>query len=690
MKKIFFSLLILAPAALLAQVKIDRSKAPKPGPAPVIKVGEPASFTLANGLKVFVVQNTKLPRVSATLTIDRDGILEGDKAGLTSMAGELFRRGTTKMNKAVLDEEIDYLGANINTSALSVSAGSLKTNFTKVFELMADVALRPAFPADELEKIRKQELSGLAQNKEDANAIASNVVSRLVYGKNHPYGDVETEETAKRVTIDDIKNYYNTYWKPNIAYLIFVGDINEAEAKKLAETNFGAWQKGNVPSETYPVPVAPAKTYIAVVDRPSSVQSVINLVTPVNLKPGAPDAIPGSLMNNMLGNGSSGRLYKNLREQHGYTYGAYSRLRSDRLVGNFTASASVRNEKTDSAIGQFLYELNRIRTDMVGADELSMTKNEMSGGFARSLQSPSTIASFALNVARYNLPKDYYQNYLKNLAAVDQQTVKAVADKYVLPGNMHIIIVGNAKQIAKGLEKYGEVKYFDVYGNEKAAPTEKKADASVTPESILKTAIQAQGGESALTAVKDVNMSGTASVMGQTLDFSQKYVLPDGYLQSISMNGMSLAKQITKGGTTYSVMQQGMEQPLKEEDKEELDEAAALFPENYILKKGGYKMMVKGIEQVDGKDAYNVEVNSPKGRTFNLFYDVTTGLRVKEARTQEGPAGKATITIANTAFKEINGIKFPVKQVFDTGQFKINIDIADIKLNQGLKQDDLK
>ena len=427
MKKIFFSLLILAPAAILAQVTIDRSKAPKPGPAPVIKVGEPASFTLANGLKVFVVQNTKLPRVSATLTIDRDGILEGDKAGLVSMAGELFRRGTTKMNKAVLDEEIDYLGANINTSALSVSAGSLKNNFSKVFALMADVALRPAFPADELEKIRKQELSGLAQNKEDANAIASNVVNRLVYGKNHPYGDVETEETVKRVSVEDIKTYYHTYWKPNIAYLIFVGDITAAEARSLAETHFGSWQKGNAPAATYPLPAAPGKTYIAIVDRPSSVQSVINLVTPVNLQPGTPDAIPGSLMNNMLGNGSSGRLYKNLREQHGFTYGAYSRLHTDRLVGNFTASASVRNEKTDSAIGQFLYELNRIRTEMVSAEELSMTKNEMSGSFARSLESPSTIANFALNVARYNLPKDYYQNYLKNLADVDQNNVKTVA-----------------------------------------------------------------------------------------------------------------------------------------------------------------------------------------------------------------------------------------------------------------------
>ncbi|MES2006126.1 MAG: pitrilysin family protein [Bacteroidota bacterium] len=689
MKKIFLSLLIIAPAALLAQVKIDRTQAPKPGPAPVIKVGEPASFTLANGLKVFVVQNTKLPRVSATLTIDREAIQEGDKAGMISMAGELFRRGTTKMNKAVLDEEIDYLGANINASARSVSGGSLKNNFPKVFGLMADIALRPSFPADELEKIRRQELSGLAQNKEDANAIAGNVVSKLVYGKNHPYGEVETEETAKKVTVDDIKKYYGSYWKPNIAYLIFVGDITVEEAKKLTETNFGAWEKGTVPAQAYPVPAPPAKTYIAIVDRPSSVQSVINLVTPIDFKPGGPDAISGSVMNNLLGNGASGRLYKNLREKYGFTYGAYSQLQSDRVVGNFTASASVRNDKTDSAIGQFLVELNRIRNEAVSADEVSMSKNEMSGSFARSLESPATIANFALNVARYNLPKDYYQNYLKNLSAVDVNAVKTVADKYVLPTNMHIVIVGNAKQIAKGLEKYGEVKYFDVYGNEQAAPSEKKADASVTPEAILKKSIEAQGGEAAINAVKDVIMKGTASVMGQNLDFAVQYVIPGGYVQELSAGGNSFVKQMVKNGV-YSSKQQGMEQPLKDDDKEELDETAALFLETYMTKKGGYTFTVKGIEQVEGKDAYNIEIKSPKARAMNFFYDLASGMRVKENRTQESPGGNVTVSITTTEYKTFNGVKLPVKQILDAGQFKLNFDIKEVKVNQGLKADDLK
>ncbi|MEO7531925.1 MAG: pitrilysin family protein [Sediminibacterium sp.] len=687
MKKIFLSILLASPACLLAQV--DRTHAPKPGPAPVIKVGEPASFTLPNGLKVFVVQNTKLPKVSATLTIDRDAIQEGDKAGLVNMTGELFRRGTTKMNKATLDEEIDYLGGTIDASARSVDAFSLKNNFPKVFALMADIALRPSFPPDELEKIRTQELSSLAQSKEDANAIAGKVVSRLVYGKDHPYGEVETEESAKKVTVADIKKYYNTYWKPNIAYLIFVGDITVEEAKNLTIASFGAWEKGIVPAPIYKTPTPPQKTYIAIVDRPSSVQSVINIVTPIQLKPGAPDAIPSSVMNSLLGNGSSGRLYKNLREKYGFTYGAYSQIRTDKLVGNFTASASVRNEKTDSAIGQFLMELNRIRSEAVSAEDVAQTKNEMSGGFARSLESPATIANFALNVARYNLPKDYYQNYLKNLSTVDNAAVQAMANKYVQPGNMHIIIVGNAKQIAPGLEKYGEVKYFDVYGNEKAAPVEKKMDAGVSAESIFKKSIAAQGGETAMAAIKDITMTGTASVMGQNLDYVMKYVLPNGYLMAIMAGPNALSKQMVRG-TTYSVNQQGMEAPLEDKDKEELDEAAALFVESYIMKKAGYTFTVKGIEGVEGKDAYNVEVKSPKGRVFNYYYDVATSMRVKESHSEEGPNGKATTSIITSEFKTVNGVKLPVKQVFDAGAFKLAIDIKDVKVNTGLKLDDLK
>ena len=667
--------------------QVDRTKAPQPAAAPQIKIGQPATFTLPNGLQVFVVQNSKLPRVSATLSFNQDGILEGDKTGITQMAGALLRRGTTTKTKAQLDEEIDFLGGSINTSAFSASASSLRDNFPKVMALMSEVIFKPSFPSTELEKIRKQSLSGLQANKDDPGAIAGNVVNRLMYGKDHPYGDIETEETLTNIKLEDIKNFFSTYWKPNNAYLVFVGDITPAVARTLATQHFGAWKKGVVPKPEYKTPQTPAKTYIAIVDRPASVQSIITFATPVELKPGSPDAIRASVMNNILGGGFSGRLFANLREKYGFTYGAYSSLSTDRRIGNFQAEASVRNEKTDSAIGQFLHEFNRIRTEAITADEVNRMKNYLSGGFARSLENPATIANFAVNIVRNNLPKTYYQDYLKNLASVSPQDVQAMANKYVMPGNMHIVIVGNAKEISKGLEKYGEVKYFNVYGQEIEAPTAKTVDASVTPQSILQKAVDAQGGAAAIAALKDVQMKGSASLQGMTLAVTQKHIIPSAYVQEVSMQGMVVEKSLMKDGK-FSKSGQGGAKDADEKDKEEMMEDAAFISEAYMLKNKGYEYDLKGIEQVEGKDAYVLAVKTPAKREFTNYYDVNNGLLVKKSRIQETPQGSMPQSTLYGDYKAFSGLQVPTKITMDVG-VKIEIKFDDVKINSGLKAEDI-
>ncbi|HEX8675758.1 MAG TPA: pitrilysin family protein, partial [Segetibacter sp.] len=578
----------------------------------------------------------------------------------------------------------------INTSGTNVSAASLKNNFSKVVKLMGDIVLRPSFPAAELEKIRKQELSGLQADKDDPEEISENVANRLMYGKDHPYGDILTEKTINNVKLEDIKKYFSTYWRPNIAYLVFVGDITPAEAKTLAEKNFGSWHKGVVPKVTYKVPQPPAKTYIAIVDRPASVQSVIKFATPVQLKPGSPEAIPSSVMNNILGGGFSGRLFANLREKHGFTYGAYSGLKADRLIGAFEANASVRNEKTDSAIAEFLSEFKRIKAEALKEDEVVRMKNYLSGGFARSLENPATIANFALNVARYKLPPNYYQDYLKNLGNVSPQSVQLMANKFILPDKMHIIIVGNAKQIAPGLEKYGKVKYFDIYGNEVAAPSVKKADATVTAQSILEKAVASVGTPQAIASVKDVEFDGEAKIMDKTIDVNQKNILPSTYLFTISMGGMVLQKKMLKDGK-YSIMQQGQVQEPKADEKEEIDEEAAFFSDVYLLKQKGNTYTVGGLEKVDGKDAYALQVKTDAGREFTNYYDVATGVKVKSSTVKDaGPAGKITVQSYFTDYKTYNGLQLPTHVVVDLGQFKQDIVFKEIKVNSGLKPEDIK
>ena len=688
MKKQLYLFLFLVPLVTMAQ-NIDRSKAPSPGKAPLIQVGDPVKFTLANGLQVFVVKNTKLPQVSATLALDYDGFAEGDKAGVAQMAGQLLKRGTTTKSKAQLDEAIEFLGGSMSTSSQSASVSSLKGNFPSLLGLLSEVVLQPALSTEELEKIRKQTLSGIESSKDDADAISGNVVKKLVYGATHPYGEMMTTKTVNQVSIADVKSFLNTYWLPNAAYLIFVGDIEPAAAKALAEKSFGNWKKGVFTKQNFAKPVQPKQTYVAIVDRPASVQSVVAIAGAVDLLPGSSNVIAGSVMNNILGGGFSGRLFANLREKYAFTYGAYSSLSPSRQIGIFQAEASVRNEKTDSSVQELLREINTIKNEQVGETELSRMKNYLSGGFARSLENPATIANFALNIARNNLPADYYQKYLTNLASVDAAKVQNVAQLFLNTNQMHIVIVGNAKQITKGLEKYGPLKYFDIEGNEVAAPTEVKADASLTPAALMEKAIAAVGSKEALSSIKDVQLKGTANLMGQSLEMQQTIIMPGNSVTTMSMGGMAIMRQAVVNGK-YSVAQQGQEAPITDDLKEGLDESTYLAPEQLYLAKG-YGLKIVGAEKVDGKDAIDVEVTTPSKKVSHRFYDATTFLLVKTSKSEEVPGqGTATQQQFYNGYKVVNGVQISSEQLIDLGQMKINVKYTDIKVNQGLKSSDLK
>lgn len=675
------------------QAQVDRTKAPKPGPAPIVKVGKPATFTLPNGLRIFVVQNNKLPRVTATLTIDRAPLVEGEKAGYTSIAGELMGEGTKTKPKDELDEEVDFLGADLSTSSTNASVNALTNNFNKAFALMADVVLNPAFPEEELEKIKKRTISGLQSEKDNPSSITSKVISKVVYGNKHPYGEFDTEESISKITMADVKNYYNTYWKPNIAYLVFVGDITPANAQKLATQYFGKWKRGVVPTFKYDVVKAPTKTKVCIVDRPSSVQSVISIVSPVDLKPNSTDVISGRVMNNILGESATARLFMNLREKHGFTYGAYSSLSTDKLVGTFKGNASVRNEKTDSAIQEFLNEFNRIRKSPVDKDELATVKSYLAGGFARSLESPSTIASFALNTAINKMPADYYQNYLSNLDKVTIANVQQMANKYIAPNNMYIVIVGNAKEISKGLEKYGEITYYDNEGNETKLSASKAVDASITAESIVKKFITNIGGEQAIASITDVKMKGSMEIPGAPFkpDVSVDVIAGKAYIRNVSaMNGaMVLQKQSVINGIYKEEGQMVAKGEMDDEDKEELNEEQSIVNEIYYLK-NKYEMKVNSIENIEGKDAYEVAFTSAKGKKFTNYYDVETGLKVKSVSMVEGEGGaKVPMPTFYSDYKTFNGVQLPTKLIIDQG-VKMVLVFNDIKTNSGLKLEDLK
>ncbi|MCX7798688.1 MAG: insulinase family protein [Melioribacter sp.] len=680
-KKIFFLIITLI-AFVSSFAQLDRTKLPQPGPAPEVKIGEYHSFELPNGLKVFVVENHKLPRVTFNLYIDIDPILEGKNIGYVTATGELLRTGTKTRTKDKIDEEIDFIGAELSTSSRGITASGLEKHKEKILEIMSDITLNANFKQEELDKIKKQMISALAVSKDEPNAIASRVRSVLMYGKNHPYGETETEESINSITLEMCKRYYDTYFCPNKAYLAIVGDITLSKAKSLVQKYFGKWQRKEIPQSFYETPKPPSINKICLVDRPNSVQSVISICYPVELKIGSEDEIKASVMNLILGGSATGRLFMNLRESKGYTYGSYSNLKSDPLVGSFLAYTQVRNNVTDSAITEIIKEMKRIRNEKVSEEELQKAKNYLAGEFIRSLENPATIAQFAINIARFNLPKDYYKNYLKNLAAVTTDDILEMAKKYIKPNNAYILVVGNGQEISENLLNLsitGRIEYYDVFGNQ-YDPSLKKLPAGLTVEQVLSKYIDAIGGREKIANVKDrvIKLSGSTQGLNISVTLSQKY--PNKLMQFIDA-GIFQQKTIFNGEKGI-VESMGQTQEITGEQLSALKSQAIDAILDYS--KYGIKPELIGIENINGKDAYKVILTSTEGHKATNYYDVETGLLIRTVSNVTTPQGSFSQTMDMSDYREVQGIKYPFKYIQSFGPQSIELTVTSIEVNTGL------
>ena len=426
---LFIAAALFAIPMLHAQ-DIDRSKPPKPGPAPIIKIADPVIYKLSNGITVLVVENHKVPKVNADYFIDAGPVTEGNKAGVLELMGGMLSEGTTKHSKAAFDEAVDRMGANVSLSSSGGSASALTRYFDSAFMLMTEALQQPRFTQESFDKLKQMKLTDMKAAEKSAKAIAARVTSALLYGTNNPMGEFETEQTVSGLTLADVNGAYQKYITPSRGYLTFVGDIKPEQAKALAEKTFGNWKGNALTLEKTPEAKNPAKTEIDLVDVPNAVQSEIRVTNLVTLPLSSPDYFAALLANEILGGGSTGYLFMNLREKHGFTYGAYSGIGSGRFQSAFTASASVRNAKTDSAIIEFLHEINRIRTESVTNEQLQAVKAVYNGDFARGLEDPERIAGFARNIIINNLPKDFYRTYLQKMNAVTPADVQRAASKY--------------------------------------------------------------------------------------------------------------------------------------------------------------------------------------------------------------------------------------------------------------------
>lgn len=676
--------------------QIDRSKAPKPQPNPQVNIPKPVEIKLDNGLKIIIVENHNLPKISYQLFIDNPAMLEGEKVGIADLFGELLGGGTKDIPKDEFNQTIDFMGATFSSGSKGFYASSLTKHSDKLLALLKSVIMQPLLEKSEFERIKTQTLSGLEANKADPSSMSSNVSHVINYGKQHPYGEVMTEKTLANITIEDMTNYYNNFFRPDNAFLVIVGDINVVKAKEVAKNTFGDWEMAPSAPKTvnFTTPKLEA-SQVTFVNKSGAVQSVIKITNSLNIKPNSDDAIKLSVLNSVLGGGSfSARLMSNLREDKAYTYGCYSSINSDPLIGEFSAGGSFRNDVTDSAIVEILAEIKRISTEEITDDELDLVIKSKTGAFARSLENPQTVARFALNTARYNLPSDYYSNYLKNLEAVTKSDVLEVAKKYLQPNRTNIIVVGN-EDIAKKLEKFdnnGKIDFRDGLG-ERAIKLQ-AVDKNITAKSIINNYLSKIyiTDDASLIAKKNkstqfilTEYAGNLPKMGMAFNVKTASGFPNKSAVVMKANGMVMQQEYFDGESGKSISMQGEKELNDEEIK---SKSASNFPFNqtHYFKEEAYKITLLGIDQKDEQSYYKIEVkNTLSKNTAYEYYNLTSGLlEITESITEleEGKTSEVTIKLSNyKAYgKGKKAMLFSQKQVVNNNGMLIELTLKSVTI----------
>ncbi|MDI1243471.1 MAG: pitrilysin family protein, partial [bacterium] len=496
-----------------------------PAPLPPVPFQIPAAFetTLPNGLKVVIFDNERLPLVSFRLAFfSGDSHDPKDQTGLTSAMVAMMTEGTVDYSSRELAEKIERLGAALSVSASDdftiVSASTLSMYSADILDLIAEVVFQPTFPEEELDLYRRNTVENLKYQRSQPNFLANEQTSRILYGP-HPYATIAPKAAdIEKLTREGLVRLHGSRIIPNNAVLVIVGNVDRDELLKKLEGHFAGWERGELPSVEDPeLPVRTERT-LTIVDRPGSAQSNIVLANP-GVKRSHPDYFPLIVMNQVLGAGASSRVFMNLREEKGYTYGAYTRMDMKRLAGDIEASAEVRTSVTGDSIKEFFYELNRIRDERVGDEELDDAKNYLTGVFPLRAETQEGMTGLILNQQIYGLPADYLQSYRDNVAAVTADEVQRVAQEHLHPDALAIVIVGDAGEILPQVREYAsKIEVFDTEGQPKDLSVydeaSDEADADIAGVWELSLDFQGQPVPVTLTIAQDgTSITGTVVTM---------------------------------------------------------------------------------------------------------------------------------------------------------------------------------
>ena len=479
-----FVLIVLVSSSALAQGGAPAGQQPPStkgaivkGKAPVskevlkVKLPRAQEATLPNGLRVVLLEAHKVPTFNMQMVVLSGGLSDKpDYRGLASFTASLLREGTGKRSSKDIAEQADALGATLTASSglstmtTNVSTAGLVENLDQTLELFSDVVRNPIFPQAEVDKYRTRTLAQLQFQRSSPQFLALEQFSRAIYGSSHPASLVAPPaESIKKLTSKDLADFHAANFRPNNAILAIVGDVTLKEIMPKIEKAFGDWQKADVPAFSIPAAPAQAEAKIYLIDRPGSVQTVLQLGT-LGIERTSPDYFSVLLADRVFGGGPTGRLFLNLREDKGYTYGAYSFFSGSKFRGTWGASSEVRTEVTEGAMKEFMNELNRMRDEPVPAEELENAKRAIVGSFALSLEQPAGLLQNIITQKLYNLPADYWDTYPQKVSAITAADVQKAAKKYLVLEKLQVVAVGDATKAREVMTKYGKVKLYDAEG----------------------------------------------------------------------------------------------------------------------------------------------------------------------------------------------------------------------------------
>ena len=454
--------------------QVDRTKPPALPPPPALKLPAVQTTMLPNGLMIAVVEMHKVPVVDVQLLLDAGAARDPSGVpGLATFTATMLQQGAGARSALDVADEAAFLGAQLGTTAsfdgASASIHVPKRRLEAGLDLLADVVLRPSFADSEIARQRELRAAQLVQQRDEPVAVANIAFPAIVYGREHPYGHPlnGTDSATARLAREPVTEFYRTYYRPNGARLLIVGDVTLAEVRRLAAARFGGWERGEVPAfPSPPAPPAAART-LYLIDKPGAAQSVVRIghVGPART---TPDWFALEVLNTIVGGAFTSRLNQNLRETHGYTYGAFSQFAPRRLTGAFVALASVVTAKTDSSLIEFLKELRRIRDETVAPPELAKAKAYLTLGLPGDFETTGGAAARFRELLAFGLPLDYYDHYVDRINAITAADVQRVARQYIDPNHFDIVVVGDKSQIEAGIKALSEgpIVYRDLWGQE--------------------------------------------------------------------------------------------------------------------------------------------------------------------------------------------------------------------------------